>query len=149
MATPNEPQPDTAPPEQDAGGAGPLPDTVEGCLRALAERWTLLALAMAERLDALQAQVESLKQDVERLRGESQGDPIPSSWSARLRRILADDGLVTVQQLTELRADDVLEIVNVGPALLAEIRHELGRLGLTLRGDSPVPGPRPPRRPRR
>ncbi len=53
----------------------------------------------------------------------------------RSKNCLEYEGIITVGQLTQATARDILDIRNAGQVVISDIRVQLGKAGLKLKGD--------------
>jgi DNA-directed RNA polymerase alpha subunit len=58
--------------------------------------------------------------------------------SVRARKVTTKMGILTVAELTNMRAADLLEYKNFGAATLFEVREQLANYGVALRGENPL-----------
>lgn len=63
---------------------------------------------------------------------------IELNLSSRARKMTIKLGILTIAQLTNMSAADLLKCKNFGPAGLAEVRERLAEYGVALRGENPL-----------
>ncbi len=104
-----------------------LGDPSRMCLCEICANWSFLVLFPGLEDGSLATKIE-----------KSQRALIEHRLSLRIRiqNILASEGILSVEHLCRMSAQSLMEYRHMTPELLDEIRMELARIGLTLRGES-------------